>query len=374
MAKSILIAADVVPTSTNFDLFEKEKMLELVGEKLLREFSCAELIAMNLETPLCDKASPILKSGPNLIAPIRTISGIKKINPYFYTLANNHIMDQGSEGLDSTISILRKNEISFAGAGRNLSEARKPFVAKIWNKQIGFYCCAEHEFSIAGVDAPGANPFDPLESFDHVADLRKSCDYVVVLYHGGKEHYQYPSPMLQRVCRKFVEKGASLVVCQHSHCIGCEEKYDGGTIVYGQGNFLFESCKGPLVQTSLLIKLKEDFSLDFLPLVKVNNGVCLAEGECSEKILSAFHERGKQIKKEGFVENQYNKFAQKMLKEYMLTCFGYNHKLFCRFVNKLSGYRLSNFFTNSYKRSELLAIRNFIECEAHRELWIEGLK
>ena len=43
-------------------------------------------------------------------------------------------------------------------------------------------------------------------------ELKKQCDYVIVLYHGGKEHYRYPSPYLQKVCRKIVDKGADIVV------------------------------------------------------------------------------------------------------------------------------------------------------------------
>ena len=79
-----------------------------------------------------------------------------------------------------------------------------------------------------------------MESLDHIQNLKDQCDYVIVLYHGGKEHYRYPSPYLQRVARKMVEKGADLVVCQHSHCIGCYEKYKDSMIIYDQGNFIFE--------------------------------------------------------------------------------------------------------------------------------------
>src|SRR5690606_29065463 len=118
--------------------------------------------------------------------------------------------------------------------------------------KIGFYVCAEHEFSIASVDSPGANPFDPLESLDHIADLKNECDYVVVLYHGGKEHYRYPSPYLQKVCRKMADKGANLVICQHSHCIGCFEVYKDSTLVYGQGNFIFNKHDNEYWKTSIL--------------------------------------------------------------------------------------------------------------------------
>lgn len=33
---------------------------------------------------------------------------------------------------------------------------------------IDIYCCEEHEFTIADKDKAGTNPYDPLESFEHV--------------------------------------------------------------------------------------------------------------------------------------------------------------------------------------------------------------
>ena len=157
------------------------------------------------------------------------------------------------------MNVLRKNGIAFAGAGSNLSDASKSYVVEIDGKKIGIYCCTEHEFSIATLTSAGANPFNPLESLDHIQDLKAQTDHVIVLYHGGKEHYRYPSPHLQKVCRKCIEKGADLVVCQHTHCIGCEEKYLNGTIVYGQGNFLFDYTESEYWQTGLLISLNSNF-------------------------------------------------------------------------------------------------------------------
>lgn len=96
---------------------------------------------------------------------------------------------------------------------------------------------------------------------------------MIVLYHGGKEQYRYPSPNLQKTCRKLVEKGADLVVCQHSHCIGCREEYLQGTIVYGQGNFLFDDEENEYWQTSLLIMISDDFEVKYIPLKKNKNTV-----------------------------------------------------------------------------------------------------
>lgn len=136
----------------------------------------------NLEVPITDKEEPIAKCGPNLIAPISTINGIKAINPSLIALANNHILDQGEQGLKSTQAILNKHDLSFVGAGDNLSEASKPYPIHHDGLKIGVYNCAEHEFAIATDDNPGANPFDPLESLDHIQDLKKESDYVVVMW------------------------------------------------------------------------------------------------------------------------------------------------------------------------------------------------
>lgn len=371
---SILIGADIVPSASNRDLFEKADVSALVGDDLVDVLGSADYRVFNLETPLTDSFSPIKKCGPTLWANRSTIAGIKKIGADLLTLSNNHIMDQGESGLISTIEVLKKNNISYLGAGENLFESNNSFVTSVKGKKLGFYACTEHEFSIAGEETPGANPFDPLESFDHVSELSKICDFIIVLYHGGKEDYRYPSPMLQRVCRKFIEKGANLVVCQHSHCIGCEEKFGDGTIVYGQGNFIFSDCDKPIEQTSFLVQVNENMTVEYIPLIKVEKGVRLACGDDAEKIMTNFMKRNEQIKEDGFVAKEYKRFASSMLKKYMLTSSGYNHKKFIRIVNRLTCGLISKRMLNAYNKNELLAIQNYLECEAHRELWVEGLK
>ena len=371
---SILIGADIVPTKDNKEYFISGKMQSVIGGDLQNVLDKADYRIFNLECPLVNADSPIQKSGPNLRAEESTVNGLKSIGVDLLTLANNHIMDHGKAGLESTISVLEKERISFLGGGENLKAAASPFVFSVNNRKIGVYACAEHEFSIAEEYKPGANPFDPLESFDHVVDLKKNCDDVIILYHGGKEHYRYPSPMLQRLCRKFIEKGADLVICQHSHCIGCEEKYNGGTIVYGQGNFIFDTHCNPTSESSLLIKINDDFKIEYIPLEKCGCGVRLAKDDVATKILSDFYQRSDQIKNIGFVENEYSIFAKNMVNRYLLTCSGYGHNFILRLLNKICGYRLTDFLVNRFKKKELIAIRNFVECESHRELLICGLK
>ncbi len=372
---SILIGADIVPTESNKAYFNSGKMQDVMGGDLLDLLNQVDYRIFNLECPLVDAESPIQKCGPNLRADVSTVKGLKSIGVDLLTLANNHIMDHGNAGLESTIKALEKEKITFLGVGTTLQTATMPFLLSANGKKIGIYACVEHEFSIAEEGKPGANPFDPLESFDHVSNLKKDCDYLIVLYHGGKEHYRYPSPMLQRVCRKFVEKGANLVVCQHSHCIGCEEKYLDGTIVYGQGNFIFNTCDEPTEQTSLLIEIDDHFDVKYIPLEKFECGVRLAKDDAARKILSDFQQRSRQIKKNGFIENEYSKFAKEMLNGYLLPFSGYNHSLIKRLLKKLFGrYALNYFINHSLGMKEHLFFQAIIQCETHYELLLKGLK
>lgn len=371
---NILIGADLVPTASNESLFELGDAKELLGTELLNVLDMADYRIFNLEVPLTDREQPILKCGPNLIASTKCIAGYQAIGVDLLTLANNHILDQGQEGIESTIRVLNQGKIAYTGVGNTLEEAIEPYIFNCEGKTIGVYACAEHEFSIATRCAAGANPIDWLESPDHVASLKAVCDYVIVLYHGGKEHYRYPSPNLQRICRKLVEKGADLVVCQHSHCIGCEEKYLDGNIVYGQGNFLFDDSDSEFWQTSLLVAVGDDYKISYIPLVKCKNKVRMAQGERARQILEEFKFRSNRICEKNFIENEYSRFSKSMLNGYLASFTGKGGNIFFRALNKLSRRRwiatLDKRLSHKYKTT----IRNYMECEAHRELFLEGLK
>lgn len=369
----ILIGADLVPTKSNSRLFIDGNANMLVGKELLKVLNKAKFRIFNLEVPLTDQEKPIIKNGPNLIAATATIKGYKALNINLLTLANNHILDQGETGLKSTIETLNKAGIKHLGAGDCLRSASKPYIFNFAGKRIGVYACVEHEFSVADGNTGGANPYDSLWTFDHVEELRRKTDYVIVLYHGGKEHYRYPSPMLQRVCRRLVDKGADLVICQHSHCIGCEEKYKTGVIVYGQGNFIFDECNNECWETSLLIKLCEDFSVAYLPLKKNENGVRLADEKMGEKILSSFRLRSDKIKEPGFIKKSYTQFADSFTESYLRALSGKKTLMF-RILNKLTrGRKLKKNIMSTYGTMEKVRILNYIDCESHRELLSQAL-
>lgn len=364
MSVSLIICGDTVPTENNFAEFSRGDRKSLVSDVLWEKIEAADLRFLNLEVPLCTKERPILKCGPNLIAPPSTVEGIKALKPDLIGLANNHTLDQDKEGLFETMEVLQKAGLRHVGAGANLAEAQKPFIFEKNGKKIGLYNCAEHEFTIAEEDFPGANPFDVFDSPDHIRALKEECDFVVVIYHGGKEHYRYPSPNVQKACRKMVDAGADLVVGQHSHCVCCEEKYKGGTIVYGQGNFIFDYLDNEYWQTSILVKATfgDTLSVEYIPIKRENRGVGMGEQE----ILDGFYKRSEEIKEPGFVKKSYEKYALSMMDQYfVLLSADDGAQLTDEMIEERM--KVGNLHTK-YHPSFLCAMENMFRCEAHSEL------
>lgn len=369
----ILIGADIVPTPSNYDFFLSADLDSLIGKELINVFQEADYRILNLEVPLTDSNTPIDKGGHNMKAPTGIVNSLKAMDIDLVTLCNNHIMDYGRDGLKDTCDALEQVGISYFGVGDDVKKAWLPFFFEYNNCKVGVYTCAEHEFSIAKEKSPGANPYDPLNTFDHISGISRECDYLIVLYHGGKEHYPYPSPNLQKRCRKMVEKGANVVICQHSHCVGCKEEYLNGTIVYGQGNFLFDLNNNECWNSGLIIVIDNTFKIKYIPIEKRASGIRIA----SEKdILEKFFERSDRILTDDFVEKNYKEFAMKSSGYYLLG-ISKNRVLmfFFRALNKLSKQRLmvNCSLRKKYSGKYYMRLRNFIECEAHNELIISAL-
>lgn len=367
----IIIGGDLVPTQSNRDMFIHADVTGLMGKELYDIYGSADIRLFNLEAPLTKTTERRKKSGPSLKADPETILGIEALKPTAVTLANNHIMDYGVPGLKDTMDLLSKYDIPYVGVGNNVGEAKKPYIIEKKGYRIGVYACTENEFSSASDECAGANPVDYLEMFDDIKNLKKNCDYIIVLYHGGKEYYQFPSPLLQKVSHKLLKSGADFVVCQHSHCIGCEENINEGRIVYGQGNFIFDGSNDRYWMEGMLTAIEiegKNASVSYYPFEKDNGKIRLKAKEQSAETLKAFRMRSEEILDKEFLKRNYIEFAKKKSLDYIKTIHGYNWRL--QLKNKLLGKNVAA----AYSEEEFLAIQNIIECEAHRELFLQYLK
>lgn len=367
----ILILGDIGASASNVSLF-CDAQGDLFSAEILKRCNEADIVLLNLEKPLADAPSPLGKCPPDYIAPVKSIRGIQLLKPTAVTVANNHILDQGQAGLLSTISALEKNGIRYVGTGKNAEEARKPLVIERGGMKIGVYACCEKEFSFATENQPGANVFDPLNSPDDIAALKAVADHVIVLFHGGMQDWPYPTPYQQKVCRKMCERGADLVVCQHSHIIGCEERWKGARIVYGQGNFLLDEKDDENWRQGLMIEDVLDESgweVCYTPTCVRDHRTVMHPD--SERVMSGFRERSEAILDEvRFLEN-YRRLCKSKLPGYLLKLSG-KRRLTQRIIRRLGLQKISAGL--SYDIAGRRMLLDYLYCDAHREAIETGLE
>ena len=249
----ITIFGDICPTKDTQDAFNRGDAEAIFGETL-QEIESSDIVIGNLECAVTDNPTPIKKTGPILYTTAKSIETLRGFTAL--SLANNHIRDCGEDGVKTAIETCHKLGIVTFGAGQELSEAKEPLVIEKKGIKVGFMSFAEQEFNTASKDRAGAAYLDLYDDFDRIREFRKTVDYLIILYHGGIEYFPYASPDLKRKCRKFVDCGADIVTCQHSHCIGMTENYKGATIVYGQGNSIFGYREGDSSwNTGLLLQI-----------------------------------------------------------------------------------------------------------------------
>lgn len=312
----ISIAGDISVKSDCEELFKSCQAKALFGD-VIDVFKDSDRVIVNLECAITEKDTPIKKIGPNLKAPINTAKTLKEIGVADCVLSNNHIFDFGKAGAIDTINELEKIGINHTGFGENEDDSRKNLIITDGKIKIAVIAVCEHEYSYALKDRMGARPYDPYDTNDDIAEAKKTADYVIVIYHGGKEEVRYPSPRLLKACRSMVKHGADVVLCQHSHAIGCYEEYMGAHILYGQGNFHFV-CKdfetkhdgGYMWNTGLIVQLdiSDKIKIDFIPCAVNGKGITLAKGELKEKILSELAERNEELK-DGRWQEKWREFA-----------------------------------------------------------------
>ncbi len=376
----IIVGSDVCPTASDQDAFLRGDSRALLNN-MQDEFLSADLRIVNLECPLVDCLSPIAKSGPALSAPSGCVNGLRAMGVEVVALANNHILDQGSDGITTTIARCTDAGMTTVGAGRNLAEATKWLSIEVKGLRVGIVAVAEHEWSIATEISPGAAPVDPIRLSREMAERRAEYDFIVVIVHGGIEHFPYPTPWLQDVCRFLVEQGADAVVCQHTHCPGCTEAYLGKHIVYGQGNMIFDwtGKVTPWFQ-GFLCAFEADrnkpLKMEIMPYWQSAGQVGIrhmAPEEGSQLLAEILH-RSEVVADAASMRDEWMKFCKEKRQAYMGMALGtstnplYNNRL-ARLLNRRGGLERA-----IWPDSALLALTDIIRCESHREALLEVLE
>lgn len=300
----LLICGDTVPTAFSAPLFASGDIKGLFGG-VADVFARCDRVIVNLECALTDSEKTIRKCGPNLKGPVETARTLKAAGVTECSLANNHVLDFGVGGLHDTERLLDEAGIGRFGSGENDKTASGPYFIEQDGVKIAILTYNEHEYTYALPEQAGASPFEPFSAMVDIVEAKKRADYVIVIYHGGKEYCEYPSPRLRSACHAMAKLGADAVFCQHSHIIGCMEKVGESTIVYGQGNFHFvKYLDKPFWNMGLMAEVTADNGLkvEFIPVVGNEQGIDLADAEAAQKILDGFFARSRSFEDGSWLE------------------------------------------------------------------------
>lgn len=232
----------------------------------------------NLEMPFSKDGYPAEKLVPLKCDP-KHAHIIRDAGFDVVTVANNHGMDYGYEGLRTTIKSLDEVGVAHVGIGENVDEAYKPHFKTVSGVRIAYIGvtttlpngagASVSRPGLAGVrvftkfvidavtvdESPGMAPFIETETYkpdeaillDTIRKAKVEADVVLVAIHWGVPYGWLPSTQdeiatyQQPLAHAMVDAGASAIFGHHPHVVQGVELYKEAPIFYSLGNFIFSN-------------------------------------------------------------------------------------------------------------------------------------
>ena len=337
---------------------------------------------VNLECSVHDgQYKPIKKVGPNLSCGIKALENLRDTGFKCLALANNHFADYGGLAVDESLKQIDDFGFDRVGAGRNFEEASKTLIVEIKEKKLAIINCCEHEFTIAGENEAGCNPLDIVEQYKAILKARKEADYVLIIVHGGSEHYQLPTPRMQKTYRFFLDVGADVVVNCHQHCFSGYEIYNGKHIFYGLGNFFFDWPerrngkwnKGYMLQ----LDFSDEISFELIPYSQCDDTLEIRLLSAEEKAVfeNDIDRLNSVIKNEKALQDEFSIWIKNNIDDY-LWAFHRNPSRWERYKHKI--YKLldknSQINKSVLSHDMMMSLLSYTRCESHRDILIDLLE
>ncbi len=235
------------------------------------ELQKGDICVGNLETPLTRGGREFLGKKFRFRARPETAGALKRAGFSVLTLANNHTMDFGGEGLTDTLQALDNAKLLHTGAGASLAQARQEAVVTVRGKRVAFlaYSLTYPEEFYAGVGRPGAAQGNITWVSEDIVRARRSAEYVVVSFHWGEELAPFPKPYQRRAAHAAIDAGADLILGHHPHILQGIERYKGKSILYSLGNFVFGSNSSS-ADRSIIARITLDGAAQTVEVVPLN--------------------------------------------------------------------------------------------------------
>lgn len=366
----ILIAGDFCPIGRTEEYLKNENYKDLFnGYENLR--NTVDYAIVNLECPITESPKKIKKSGPNIKSEnLNSFTALKFAGFDLLTLANNHIQDFGEQGVINTIEYSKRKDFEIVGAGRNRDEASIPLIKEIKGVKIGIINIAENEFCAATDKTAGAYTFDLIDNFKLIQKTKKIVDKLILIFHGGREHYQLPTPNQRKNFRFFIDSGVDAIVAHHTHCFSGFEYYNDKPIVYSLGNFIFDYKKkyqkGLWTEgMSVVLSLEQnDFKIELIPHYQgreKDSTLKILKNEQKKEFLKKISQLNNILQNEEKFQNNWEAYVKSQQKYYLPNLYIKNIFLRAAFMKGFLPISWLNF-------KHHILLLNLFRCETHSEI------
>ena len=177
------------------------------------------------------------------------------------TLANNHVLDYGTEALLECLTLLDRAGIKRTGAGASLAEALTPAIVDMPQGRLGVVSLTDNEQEWeAGEKKPGIHYIaydakglaEPYRSrlAQQLKQVLRQADLVIVSAHVGP-NWGPPSVAMRVLAHQVIDLGADLYWGHSNHTAQGIELYKGKAILYSTGDFIDDYAVDPTERNDL---------------------------------------------------------------------------------------------------------------------------
>ena len=202
--------------------------------------SAADLAVCHLETPLSPTGRN-LSGYPRFNAPPQLAAAIRAAGYDACSVASNHSMDQGVQGVAGTLAVLDKAGLRHAGTGRSPREAR-PRLLTVRGVRVALL---SYTYGLNGFRLPRGRPWlvNLIRPGQILADARAArragSQFTVVFLHWGQEYRSTPTPAQRRLANTLLgDPAVDLIVGHHAHVVQPVRRIHGKWVAFGMGNSL----------------------------------------------------------------------------------------------------------------------------------------
>lgn len=217
----------------------------------------ADFAMLNLETALTERGSPIPKM-INFRAPASSLDTLDRAGIDVVSLANNHAVDYGPDGLTDTLEARENSPIPIVGIGEDEDDAFAPAEVKRGNVSIGVIGATqvkEETLENYSADADNAGVASNLPTDRTVEEVKKATkkyDLVVVYLHWGFDYQNCPDERSLQARKDLEEAGADVIVGAHAHRFHGAGWSGKSYAAHGLGNFVWYSSRPYDKETGVL--------------------------------------------------------------------------------------------------------------------------